>query len=96
MVTARSTSRICSVAEEVAQLKEQKNCSGWLHHVRPSVSAFFSGRTKELKTLKDKLEKWGSAVITHYGGVGKTELMTAFADRAGRTDKYQEEYSGWR
>ncbi len=32
--------------------------------------------------LKSKLNKWGSMVITQYGGVGKPELMIAFADRA--------------
>ncbi len=54
--------------------------------MRPSVSAFFSGRKKELKTLKDTLEKRGSAVITQYGGIGKTEVMVTFADRAEREE----------
>ncbi len=83
VVIADNTSKICALGEKVNRLEE-----GHLirddgpHQVRPSVSAFFSGRKKELKTLKDILEKRGSAVITQYGGAGKTELMIAFADRA--------------
>ena len=84
VVTVRNTSRICAVGEEMTQLKVQEIGSDGLHHMRPSVSAFFSGRKKELKALKDILEKWGSAVVTQYGGAGKTELMIAFADRAER------------
>ncbi len=80
VVTASNTSRICAMT----QLKEKGIGSDGLHHMRPSVSAFFSGRKKELKTLKDILEKWGSAVVTQYGGAGKTELMIAFADRLER------------
>ncbi len=68
---------------KVEQLeKEREVCSSRLHHVRPSTSAFFGGRTRDLGILKRLLEKWGSAVVTQYGGVGKTALMAAFADRA--------------
>ncbi len=75
--------RISSLDEKMAQLEGEREIRGDVpHHVRPSVSAFFSGRKNELKTLEDILAKWGSAVITQYGGVGKTELMIAFADRA--------------
>ncbi len=85
VVTASNTSRICAVDEKVNLLEEGRETSNnGRHHVRPSVSAFFSGRKKELKTLKDILEKHGSAVVTQYGGVGKTELMVAFADQAER------------
>ena len=85
VVTANNTSRICAVGEEVTQLRKgQEIVSDGPHHVRPPVSAFFSGRKKELTTLQGILEKWGSAVITQYGGVGKTELMVAFADRTYR------------
>ncbi len=88
MVTASNTSRICAVGEEMTQLKkEQEIGSDGLHHMRPSVSAFFSGRNKELKTFGLILEKWGSAVVTQYGGAGKTEMMIAFADRAERDGK---------
>ncbi len=52
--------------------------------MRPSLPGFFSGRTKELDTPREILERWGSAVITQYGGLGKTELMIALADRAER------------
>ncbi len=83
VVTASNTSRICAMA----QLKEQEIGSDGLHHIRPSVSAFFSGRKKELKTLGDILKKWGSAVVTQYGGAGKTELMTAFADQLERDEQ---------
>ncbi len=83
VVTASNTSRICAVDEKVNLLQEgRENSNNGRHHVRPPVSAFFSGRKKELKTLKDMLEKQGSAVVTQYGGVGKTELMVAFADQA--------------
>ncbi len=87
VVTAGNTARICAVDNKVSQLEEeQETWSDGPHHVRPSVSAFFSGRKKELKTLKDILEKRGNAVITQYGGVGKTELMVTFADRAEREE----------
>ena len=88
VVIASNTSRICTISEELTQLKKEQGIWGERpHHVRPSVSAFFSGRKKELNTLKDILEKWGSAAITQYGGVGKTELMVAFADRAERDEQ---------
>ncbi len=84
-VIACNTSMICEIGEEVTELKKDlKTWENGPHHVRPSVSAFFSGRKKELNTLEDILEKRGSAVITQYGGVGKTELMAAFADQADR------------
>ena len=83
VVIARNTSRGCLHGRRLKQLeKEREVCGGGLHHVRPSTSGFFAGRTRELGVLKSILEKWGSAVVTQYGGVGKTALMTAFADRA--------------
>ncbi len=83
VVIARNTSRGSVLGLKVKQLeKEREACGGGLHHVRPSTSAFFAGRTKELDILKCMLEKWGSAVVTQYGGVGKKALMAAFADRA--------------
>ncbi len=83
-----NTSRICAVDEKVNLIGEGREVrSDSPHHVRPSVSAFFSGRKKELKTLKDILGKWGCAVITQYGGMGKTELMIAFADRVERDEQ---------
>ncbi len=85
VVSVSNTSRICALSEEVTQLRKERETGGvGPHHVRPSLSTFFSGRKKELKTLGDILEKWGSAAITQYGGLGKTELMIAFADRAER------------
>ncbi len=88
VVIANNASRICAVDEKVNLSEEGREISfDGPHHVRPSVSAFFSGRKKELKTLKDILQKRGSAVITQYGGVGKTELMTAFADLAERDEQ---------
>ena len=84
-VTADNTSKICALDEKVKRIEEGLEIRDvGPHHVRPSVSAFFSGRKKELATLKDILEKRGSAVITQYGGIGKTELMISFADRAER------------
>ncbi len=87
VVIASNISRTCAVSEKINQLEEAREI--WddaPHHVRPSLSAFFSGRTRELDTLREKLEKWGSAVITQYGGVGKTELMIALAERAEQDD----------
>ena len=84
-VTADNTSRICAVDERVNLLEEGREVWSYgPHHVPPSVSAFFSGRSQELMKLKNILLSRGSAVITQYGGVGKTELMIALADRAKR------------
>ncbi len=85
VMIASNTSRICAVSQELSQLKKgQEICGAGPHHVPPSVSAFFSGRKKELKTLKYIVMNRGSAVITQYGGAGKTELMAMFADLAVR------------
>ena len=81
-VIAGNKWRISILHEKEQKIAEEQNIQNdGLHHVRPSLSAFFSGRPKELNTLRVVLEKWGSAVITQYGGVGKTELMIALADR---------------
>ncbi len=67
---ADNTLRIRAVDEKVNQLDEGREIySDRPHYVRPSVSAFFSERKKELKTLEQKLKKWGSAVIAQYGGM---------------------------
>ncbi len=85
VVTTSNTSRICAVDEKVNLLEEEHEIwSEGPHHVRPSVSAFFSGRKKELKTLTEMLEKWGSSAKTQHGGIGNTELMVALADQAER------------
>ncbi len=87
VVIANNISRTCRVSEKVNQLEEEREMvDDGLHHVRPSLSAFFSGRARELDTLRDILEKWGSAVISQYGGVGKTELMIALADQVERDE----------
>ncbi len=52
--------------------------------MRPALSLYFSGRSRELDRLLDILEKWGSAVITQNAKVGKTQLMIALAERAER------------
>ncbi len=84
-VTSGNIAKISMVREDVKQLKEEQEIrDDGLHHVPPSLSVFYSGRTEELDTLRETLEKHGSAVITQYGGVGKTELMIALADRAER------------
>ncbi len=57
--------KIFEVDEKIDESREeQQTWNDGPHHVRSSVSAFFSGRKKELETLKDVLEKRGSAVIT--------------------------------
>ena len=53
-----------------------------LHHVRPEISSFLVGRTKELEKLGEILRANGSAVITQYGGTGKSELIVALPARA--------------
>ncbi len=68
--------------EENNSEDDRKVWNDGLYHVLPSLSAFFSGRTSELGTLRAILQKWGSTVIAQYGGVGKTELMIALAERA--------------
>ncbi len=85
VVMVRNISRTCAVSEKLDQFEEEREIRGnELHHIRPSLSAFFSGRKRELATLQNILESEGSAVITQYGGAGKTELMIAFADHAER------------
>ncbi len=84
-VIAGNTSKYYAVEEKMDQIEEKQELwADGLHHMRPSLSAFFSGRSRELDELRDILERWGSAVITQYGGLGKTELLIALADRAER------------
>lgn len=45
------------------------------------------GRTQELTQVMEILAKFGSAAIVQFGGVGKTQLMTAFAEKAERDGK---------
>ncbi len=80
-IVADSISSICVLDSKIKEL-EQKICDNGQHHVRPSVSEFFSGRHKELRTIEGILGKRRSAVIMEYGGAGKKELMIAFAYRA--------------
>ncbi len=88
VLTVRNTSRIFVVGEEFTELKKDQGIScDRPHRVRPSLSPFFSGRTKEFNTLTEMLGKRGSALIIQYGGVGKTELMIAFADRVERDEQ---------
>ena len=47
--------------------------------MRPGIIPFLVGRTKELEKLSEILRLRRSAVITQYGGAGKTELMDVFA-----------------
>lgn len=54
---------------------------------RPRLTSFFVGRDKELDQIKSILDEYGSVAVMQYGGIGKTQLATAFADRA--------ESSGW-
>ena len=87
VMTTKTFSMACVHSRKLKHFEEDKETfDGGLHHVRPSTSAFFAGRSKELRALKCILEEWGSAVITQYGGVGKTALMNAFADRAEKDD----------
>ena len=75
-----------SVNEIGRNMKERRNeivASSILNCLpdRPSVSPYFVGRNAELDRLKALLNECGSAAITGYGGLGKTQLMAAFADR---------------
>lgn len=49
---------------------------------RPMLSQYFVGRTDELKKLSAILSKFGSAAISQYGGIGKTQLMVKFSQNA--------------
>ncbi len=96
-VTADNTAQICAMDEKLNLLEEGcEILEDGPHHVRPSGSALFSVRKKELNTLKEILQKRGSAVITQYGVVGKAELMIVFADQSERDNQvlYRGEYSG--
>lgn len=46
------------------------------------MTLYFSGRKKELCTLKNILDEYNSAAITQYGGAGKKQLMSRFAEMA--------------
>lgn len=54
------------------------------HQPRPGTSHYFVGRSKELSKLKKLLLEHGSAAIADIGGIGKTEVMAAFADSVER------------
>lgn len=49
---------------------------------RPKKTPFFVGRDNELDQIKNILDEYGSMAVMQYGGIGKTQLATAFADRA--------------
>lgn len=53
-----------------------------LFEIRPKVVSWFSGRDEELVKLKEILGVYGSVAITGYGGLGKTQLMSALASGA--------------
>lgn len=75
-----------SVKEKVHVLEFERNSSLLLNilDTKPMPSAYFIGREKELQSLKTILEAYRSAAITGLGGIGKTQLMATFADRAER------------
>lgn len=50
--------------------------------VPPRKSAFFVGRDREARQVMEKPQTYGSVVITGYGGLGKSQLMAAFAERS--------------
>ncbi len=86
-VIAGNISTIRADDAKVNQLNEERKIDyEGPYHVRPSLSALFSGPCKELVKLREMLRQWGSAVITQYGGTGKTELMIALADQAEREE----------
>lgn len=49
---------------------------------RPKVAEHFVGREEELQRLTRILHEYGSATISHSRGIGKTQLMAAFAEKA--------------
>lgn len=49
---------------------------------RPNPSPFFVGRQKETRILMRAVKERGSKAITGLGGVGKTQLMATFVERA--------------
>ena len=82
-MTATNISKTSVLSEKVTRLEKQsKNIYDERHHVQPEILPFFVGCTKKLEKLSEILRVRGSAVITQYGGAGKTELMAAFAAHA--------------
>lgn len=66
--------------EEIFDLKQKVASSPELTSLEPppKVSPYFVSRENDLVTLKQVLEQYGSAAITGYGGMGKSQLMTVF------------------
>ena len=88
LVTATNISKTSVHSEKITRLEKQsRNISDEPHHVRPGILTFFVGRTKEFEKLSEILRVCGSAVITQYGGAGKTELIAVFAARAEHESK---------
>jgi tetratricopeptide (TPR) repeat protein len=54
----------------------------------PVPTPFFSGRDGELRDITNALEKCHAAAITAHGGMGKSQLMLQFANRAASSPKY--------
>ena len=73
---------VCDVKEQVGKLSKMPEYITAGLPPRPSPSPYFVGRTKELHEIRNVLEARGSAAITGFGGLGKTEMMAAFVDRA--------------
>lgn len=47
----------------------------------PDLSPFFVGRKRGLNDMKGVLIEYGTAAITQFGGVGRTQLMVAFVEQ---------------
>ena len=53
---------------------------------RPTLTPFFVGREEELNRLNSILKSYGAAAIMQHGGVGKTQLVVAYAERAEKSN----------
>lgn len=93
MNTSKIVENTRAIAENTCALsKIQKDLESLQHtdvsfelsdpRYRPRLNPYFVGRREEICTLKAKLMEYGSMVISKFGGVGKTQLLIAFAEAA--------------
>lgn len=83
VVAVVQSGEIAGVREDIADIRQKiENQPVPVLKRRPKVTAFFVGRDSKLDKIRIILYDFGSAAVTNYGCVGKTQLATAFADRA--------------
>lgn len=68
------------IKANVEKLKSKESRRMRTLPARLTLNQYFSGRDTELEDVRERLEKFGCALITQYGGAGKTQLMVLMAD----------------